>query len=300
MPGIKRHKTDFQIKSIMKYNRDGSPNLRQTRHQNLMRFVKHMQDERGYSKRWDVRKIGKKEVYRYVNDLKQRGLNYRTIANNLKDIRWLAEKVGRADQMPTNRECGLKKREYSMENKAVQLTPAMLSKMDERMQLINRLKREFGLREKEALKFGHKYATATPDKIQLKDTWCKNGRSREIPIVNDTQVQLLQEVGRFQKENGDYSMIPRKIKFSTYRDYVQDKSKELGFKGHGLRHAWAHERFKQLSGMDCPIADGPRYSELGDEEKERWDYAAGVVNQELGHGKDRLDTTATYIGVRYF
>ena len=50
--------------------------------------------------------------------------------------------------------------------------------------------------------------------------------------------------------------------------------------------------------MDCPIVGGPRYQDLNLDEQEKWDYAAGVVNQELGHGKHRLDTTATYIGMR--
>jgi len=278
MPVAERHKTDYQIKTIMKYNRDGSPNLRQTRHQNLMRFVKHLQDERGYSKRWNVKSIGKKELHRYVHDLKVKGLAHRTIENNLKDIRWLASKVGREDQMLSNRELGLKQRVFSMQNKAVQLTPVLLLQMDERMQLINRLKFEFGLREKEALKFNHAIATREPGEIYLEGNWCKNGRPRSIEIVNERQVQLLNEVGAFQKEQGDYSMIPRHLTFSYYRDQVQDKSKELGFKGHGLRHAWAHLKFKEVAGFDCPIAGGPEYASLSEEDKRRWDDAAEVVN----------------------
>ena len=50
--------------------------------------------------------------------------------------------------------------------------------------------------------------------------------------------------------------------------------------------------------MDSPITNGPKYSDLDQEQQNKWDVAAGIVNQELGHGKDRLDTTATYIGAR--
>lgn len=288
--------TMYQLKGILQYNIDGSQNTRETRFHSLRRFIDHMQQNRGYPTHWDLHRLGKKELHRYVHDLKAKGLAHRTIENNLKDIRWLASKVGRADQMLSNRECGLKQRVFSFENKAVQLTPHFLEQMTYRMQLINRLKFEFGLREKEALKFGYQYATAKEGFLRMKGNWCKNGRSRVIEIVNDRQVQLLKEVGEFQKAQGDYSMIPHDIKFSTYRNYVQEKSKELGFKGHGLRHAWAHERFKQLAGFDCPIAGGSEYKDLTTEEKERWDFAAGRVNQELGHGKNRLDTTATYIG----
>jgi hypothetical protein len=292
------HNTDFQLKQILKYNKDGSQNTRQTRYQNLMRFIKHLQENRGYAKQWSLHKIGKKEVHRYVHDLKNKGLAHRTIENYLKDVRWLATKLNREELIPSNRECGLKNREYNNENKATRLTQDHLKTMDQRMQLINRLKAEFGLREKEALKFGHKFATAKEGRIQLKSNWCKNGRPRSMEIVNDRQVQLLQEIAVFQEKNGDYSMIPHEMKFSTYRNYVQEHSHDIGIHGHGLRHQWAQDRFLQLSGMDCPIAGGPQYSNLSTEEKNRWDLAAAIVNQELGHGKDRLDITATYIGSR--
>ncbi len=288
--------TSYQLSQITKYNRDGSQNTKQTRFQNLTRFIKHMQENRGYANSWDLNKLGKKDIHRYVRDLKDRGLAHRTIANNLKDIRWLASKVNREKLIPSNRDCGLKQRVFNNENKAVRLNAVHLAKLDDRMKLINLLKSEFGLREKEALKFNHAKATTSPNKINLEGNWCKNGRPRSIEIVNDRQRELLQKVGEFQKQNGDYSMIPKDLKFATYRDYVQDKTKELGFKGHGLRHQWAHDRFHQLAGMPCPIAGGLAFKDLDQEQKERWEAAAQKVNQELGHGKDRLDTTATYIG----
>jgi len=40
----------------------------------------------------------------------------------------------------------------------------------------------------------------------------------------------------------------------------------------------------------------PAYKDLTTEGKERWDATAEIVLSELGHCKDRLDTTATYIG----
>ena len=100
------------------------------------------------------------------------------------------------------------------------------------------------MREKEALKFSHQEATGKAGKIHLKGTWCKNGRPRSLPIVNDRQVQLLKEVRVFQEERGlnqygKYSMIPNDKKFSSYRNEVQERSRQVGIKGHGLRHHWA-------------------------------------------------------------
>ena len=81
------HQTDYQLKQILKYNKDGSQNTKKTkktRYKNLMRFVNYMQENRGYATHWELSKIGKKEVHRYVHDLKEKGLAERTIENNLK------------------------------------------------------------------------------------------------------------------------------------------------------------------------------------------------------------------------
>lgn len=297
-----RHKTEYQIKQIMKYNRDGSPDKQNARHQNLMRSVRELQ-ERGYSKRWDVHKIGKKEVHRLVRDWRDRGLTHKTIANRMADIRWLANKVNRADQIPSNRDVGIGLRENAPghgENKAEQLQQRHLDKMDERMQLVNQLKSEFGLREKEALKFQHGHATAASDKyIQLKGSWCKGGRPRQVSITNDKQRDLLERVKQHQQNHSEKSMIPAGQKYMTYKKMVQAKSTDLGIKGHGLRHQWAQNRFTEISGgLKPPIAGGRPYSELNKEEQARWDKAARMVNQELGHGRGREDITATYIGER--
>ena len=119
---MSEHKTDYQIKQIMKYNRDGPNSRQQERHKRLMAMVKHLQDNRGYGKRWDVHNIGKKDVHRLLHDWKQQDLRVGTIKNRLADIRWLASKVGRDDCIPSNRELGigLKKNEPGYgENRAV-------------------------------------------------------------------------------------------------------------------------------------------------------------------------------------
>lgn len=54
--------------------------------------------------------------------------------------------------------------------------------------------------------------------------------------------------------------------------------------------------FFDISGIAAPHAGGPCYADLTAEERDRWDQAAKIVNQELGHGEGRADITATYIG----
>lgn len=79
-----RHKTDYQIRQILKYNRDGSPDRQEARHENLIRCVKQLQSL-GYSKRWDVHKLGKAQVSRLVNLWREAGNEGSTIANKMVD-----------------------------------------------------------------------------------------------------------------------------------------------------------------------------------------------------------------------
>jgi site-specific recombinase XerC len=295
------HKTDYQLKMLMKYNRDGSPDRQRARFQNLMRCVNHLQQKRGYGKRYKLEKFGKKEVSRLVNDWKEQGLSHRTIANRMVDIRWLASKYGHDDRIPSNKDIGLALRKnqpnYGI-NKSEELKADKLAQLQEREQLITRLRYQFGLRTAEACKFSHAYATKdSTDSISLKGSWCKGGRPREIPITNNEQRQLLTEIKAHQLTHGEKSMIPKEQSFKAYyRDYNEARY-DVGIAGHGLRHQWAQSRFKELSGgIDCPLAGGAEYASLNQSDKLKWDKAASQVNQELGHGKDRQDITSTYIG----
>jgi len=298
----KPNRTDYEIKQILKYNRDGSPDRQKIRYNNLMRMVKQLQD-RKYTKTWDIHKLGKKEVSRLVDTWRSQNLSHRTIANRMVDIRWLASKVNRSEFIPSNKDigCGLRKNAPNHgKSKAIKPDYDKINKLGEREKLITLLRVEFGLRTEEALKFSHAYATKGNDsKISLKGSWCKGGRPREIPITTKSQVKLLNLVKSFQDSHNDKSMIPHDKKFKGYYRHYNRLKTEQDIKGHEYRHAWAQSRFEQVSGgIKPPHAGGAKYSELNPEEKQRWDVAAGVVNQELGHGKDRQDITATYIGAK--
>ncbi|MCY3767811.1 MAG: integrase domain-containing protein [Gammaproteobacteria bacterium] len=295
------HKTDYQVKMLMKNHPDGPPDRRETRHQCWMLNIKQLQ-ARGYSKRWDINTLGKKDVCRLVDDWRTQGLSNRTIANRLVHIRWLARKVNLIGRIPTNRQLGIGLRKNAPgfgTNKAVKADPALLALLPEREQIITLLRILFGLRTEESLKFQYAVATQKPGFIQLKGSWCKGGRPREIEIINDQQRDLLERVTNHQQQNGDKSMIPSHRTYKNYYARYNKLRRKYGIKGHEYRHQWAQERFLEASGgILAPHAGGPRYADLTPEEKARWDKAAKVVNWELGHGMGRDDITATYIGSR--
>jgi len=63
---------------------------------------------------------------------------------------------------------------------------------------------------------------------------------------------------------------------------------------HGPRHAYAQVRYKELTGLDAPIAGGPKAKELTSEQKERDDYARTILANEMAHSRQQI--TVTYIG----
>ena len=63
---------------------------------------------------------------------------------------------------------------------------------------------------------------------------------------------------------------------------------------HGLRHAYAQQRYLDLTGWKAPVAGGPTSKELTPEQLAP-DYEARViVSHELGHA--RVEISAVYLG----
>jgi hypothetical protein len=63
---------------------------------------------------------------------------------------------------------------------------------------------------------------------------------------------------------------------------------------HGLRHAYAQDRFLELAGFPCPAMGGLSRAQLTPEQREA-DYDARVIiSGELGHSREAI--TAAYLG----
>jgi hypothetical protein len=63
---------------------------------------------------------------------------------------------------------------------------------------------------------------------------------------------------------------------------------------HGLRHAYAQDRFLELTGFAAPAAGGPHREALTPAQREA-DYDARlIISAELGHGREAI--TAVYLG----
>lgn len=63
---------------------------------------------------------------------------------------------------------------------------------------------------------------------------------------------------------------------------------------HGLRHAYAQERYEELTGRECPASGGPRSDSLSLEQRELDREAHLTISQELGHEREQV--TTAYLG----
>ncbi len=63
---------------------------------------------------------------------------------------------------------------------------------------------------------------------------------------------------------------------------------------HGLRHHYAQERYRELTGWECPANGGPKSKALTPEQKLIDREARLTISGELGHEREQV--TAQYVG----
>ena len=229
-----------------------------------------------------------------VERWKQEGLSLGTLKNRMGVLRWMYDKVGKGHLMyRKNEDYGIGNRQYATnENKARELTPESLALIkSEHVRLSVQLQRACGLRREEAMKIDVAWADKG-DKLVLKGSWTKGGRPREIPIETKAQRELLDQA-RALTEGG--SLIPAGSSYVEHLKLYENQTAAAGLeKLHGLRHAYAQERYRELTGWDAPVAGGKKSGDLTDEEK-KLDYDARMkVSKELGHGREQV--TVVYLG----
>ena len=63
---------------------------------------------------------------------------------------------------------------------------------------------------------------------------------------------------------------------------------------HGLRHAYAQDRYEELTGWKCSVTGGPDSCFLTPVQRELDREAKLVISRELGHEREQV--TAAYCG----
>ena len=126
----------------------------------------------------------------------------------------------------------------------------------------------------------------------MKSSWCKGGRARIVPITNDEQRELLDEVRVFAKGG---SLIPPELNYVQQLRRYEGQTRRAGLrKLHSLRHGYAQRRFQEITGFPCPAQGGPTSRNLTPDQRALNEKARAMISAELGHSRESI--TAVYLG----
>lgn len=283
---------NYDLKDICKRNHDGAKTTQSNRERKLTQIANQLHGL-GY-RNLGVRGLKSKHIDALVQKWKQDDLSAGTIKNRMADLRWWAEKINKPSILAKdNDHYSIDRRVYVTNiSKAQELDHQKLDVIsDPYVKMSLRLQEAFGLRREESIKFIGAWADHD-DKIVLKASWCKGGREREIPIRNEQQRNLLNEVKAFAKGK---SLIPATLTYVQQLRRYEDHTSKAGLcKMHGLRHAFAQQRYYELTGRHAPAAGGMTSKELTKEEKQLDREARLIISAELGHEREQV--TAIYLG----
>lgn len=283
---------NYQLKQLCKTNRDGSYSTQSNRHKTLQKLANdlHALGYRGMQ----PRSLKQKHVQALVNLYQSEELAIGTLKNRLSVLRWWANKLGRPQVVAnTNEHYGIGSRQLvAKESKAKMLEQEKHNQITCRYIKISlELQAAFGLRREESIKFQPSYADHQ-DHIQLKSTWCKGGRARTIPIRTREQSELL---NRARELAGYGALIPADLSYVQQMRKYEKQCLKVGLsKMHGLRHAYAQQRYTQLTGWLAPACGGPNSRQLTPEQKQADLKARLTISAELGHRREQI--TASYLG----
>ena len=278
-------------------------------------FVKYLRSLGFWVQEWS--NVTNKHVAAVVAQWKSEGLSTATIKSYMAGVRAVCLAYGNDRIHEDNDAFGIERRVYisnqdkSVSDEAYREAVRALEQGDDknrRVGLMLRLQREFGLRLEESIKL-NPFRDAEGSLLHV-HVGTKGGRPRWVPIRTETQRALLEDA----KTSGFYpsirsGLIPKGIKEKTWRGTVYRAVRAQGFtKGavgtmHGLRHAYCHARYEELTGFKCPVkftaAEAYKAQALeraGPDWRNADEKARCTLREELGHGVGREDIDSQYLG----
>jgi len=283
---------NYQLKQLGRENRDGSY-ATQSRRAFILSQIANQLHELGY-RHMSAHSLKPKHVEALVKHWQSQGISVGTMKNRMAAIRWWSRKVNRQNVVArTNDYYGIPDRQLvSDTSKARSLTTGDLARVrDWHVRLSLELQRVFGLRREEAIKFQPGFADKG-DHVVLKASWTKGGKERVIPVRNQDQRIVLDAVHQLA---GTGSLIPSDRSYIQQLRVYQRQTMNAGLtKLHGLRHAFAQQRYLELTGWPCALAGGPKTQSLNTHQRQIDRRARQTISRELGH--ERLQVLSIYIG----
>jgi site-specific recombinase XerD len=240
----------------------------------------------------DIHNLKLKHVQAVTQYWQQKKLSIATIKNRLSALRQLSIILRKPALMPSNKALNIGQRKYISHTNRALFDPDFADIKNPYLRVSVELQRVFGLRREESLKIKPHLADKGKE-LSLQPSWCKGGRGRVVPILTPEQRYWLDKAKEIAGQSGN-SLIPSDKNYIRHR-YLYDKTiHNAGLRNlHGLRHAYAQRRYKELTGWEAPINGGLTSKQLTSEQKEIDHHARMLLTEELGHSRKII--LATYL-----
>lgn len=231
--------------------------------------------------------------------------NYVSVVNRVFEY---ARKDRLAWVSPTT-DCGIPKRcGIAKKNKGISLAEHtdICDQLDDRLVILLRLQRDFGLRFSESCKLDAKKALQqATDLNQITiSRGTKGGRKRIVCVLHSHQIETLKNAAQVQGR--DRSMIPKELTYIIFKRKCYRTLREHGVRFHGERHSYAQVRYRELTGVSCPIEASIEHGKphiqyisetlgIGIKDAKSLDRHARLqIANELGHNRQKI--TNAYLG----
>jgi len=301
------------IKAI-KAAKNGSAKTRHNHIQEAKRFTETLR-HLGYGvKQW--KNLSNKHVGAVVNEWKNAGLATGTIKEYVSGVRAVARLFNNHRIAEKNSAFGIENRVY-VSNRDKSVPQAVYERVvatlkgsidinDHRVAAQLQLQRELGLRKEESFKLQPTHAVMRDGRVFIQHG-TKGGRER---IIHDPSQGAKEAIAYAKSVLSGKNTIPNNM---TERQWEWHFYKTLRFHGisqeacgassHGLRHAYAQARYEQITGFEPRCRFDSYESFRANAERtagEDWskadEDARQIIKAELGHGPDRDDVMAQYLG----
>jgi hypothetical protein len=283
---------NYQLKQLCRNNRDGSFGT-QVQRERVLTLIANQLNDLGY-RQMQAKSLRPKHVEALVKHWLESGTAAGTMKNRMAALRWWAAKVNKKNVIArSNDHYGLPRRQYANgANRATVLDEDKLARItDPHVRMSLELQQVFGLRREEAIKIRPDLADRG-DVLWLKPSWTKGGRERGIPVQTEEQRAVLDNARQLA---GKGSLIPSDKTYKQQMKLHEGQCVRAGLsKMHGLRHAYAQQRYHQLTGFNAPLDGGPNRNALSADERALDKKARAVISAELGHNREQI--TVTYLG----
>lgn len=232
----------------------------------------------------------------------EKGLSPSTLQNNISTFRIFAGWIGkdgmveRADRYvsagaASRSSVNTEDKSWTAQNVDVGAKIAEVSAKDARVGLQVALQAAFGLRAREAMQL--RPHVADKGSYLALTVGTKGGRDRVVPIDTPEKRALLDRAKEFAASKLASTSDPALTLAQAKNRYYHvlracGVSRAEGVTGHGLRHAYASDRYKALSGADSPVRGGQAPGRDTDR------AARLEVAEELGHSRESV--TTHYLG----